>query len=186
MEQNFSKIIKNIILFGLLSSLLGILKNYIILDVFDDDVKNIAGLSSYTSLFVSIIISCIVLALVSFICFIIIDLFELKVKAIEFSSSFINFIYALILAEIIKAFLVVFVLNDELNDLIVDETFNEQFSNTNWYFLNYITENVSIIIGILIFILSFKELTQTNKLLQVVLLSFIIAISLFISNMEWI
>lgn len=186
MEQKFLKILKTIILFSLLSSLIGVLKNYIILDIFDDDVKNIAGLSSYTSLFVSIIISCIVLALVGFICFMVIDLFELKVKAIEFSFSFINFIYVLILAEIIKAFLVVFVLNDELNDLIVDETFNEQFSNTNWYFLNYITENVSIIIGILIFILSFKELTQTNKLLQVVLLSFIIAISLFISNMEWI
>lgn len=186
MEQYFSKIIKTVIIFGFLSSLLGVLKNYIILDIFDDDVKNIAGLSSYTSLFVSIIISCIILVLVSFICLIVIDLFELKVKAIDFSSAFINFIYVLMLAEMIKYFLAVFVLNDELKDLIIDETFNEQFSNTNWYFLNYMTENASIIIGILIFILSFKELTKMNKLIQIILLSIIITISLFISNIEWI
>ena len=186
MEQNFSKILKTIILFGLLSSLIGILKNYIILDIFDDDVKNIAGLSSYTSLFVSIIISCIVLALVGFTCFMVIDLFELQVKTIEFSSSFINFIYILLLAEIFKGFLVAFVLKNELNNLIVDETFEEQLRNTSWFFFNNITENISILIGILTFIISFKELTKTTKLLQVILLSITIGIGLFISNMDWI
>ncbi len=183
MEQNFSKILKTIILFGLFSCLLGILKNYIILEIFDDDVKNIAGLSSYTSLFISIIIPCIVLALVSFICFIVIDLFELEVKTIEFSSSFINFIYILILAELVKGFLVLFVLNDELNDLIVDETFNEQLSNTSWFFLNDMIENISILTGILIFIISFKGLSKRTKLLQVALLSITTGIGLFISNM---
>jgi hypothetical protein len=185
MEQNFSKIIKTIILFGLLSCLLGVLKNYIILDIFDGDVKNIAGLSSYTSLFVSIIISCIVLALVGFICFMVIDLFELQINTVEFSSSFINFIYILFLAEILKGGLVVFVLNDELNDLIVDETFEEQLKNTSWFFFNNIAENISIMIGILTFIMSFKKLTKATKLLEVILLSITIGIGLFISNMDW-
>ena len=115
----------------------------------------------------------------------VIDLFELQINTVEFSSSFINFIYILFLAEILKGGLVVFVLNDELNGLIVDETFEEQLKNTSWFFFNNIAENISIMIGILTFIMSFKKLTKATKLLEVILLSITIGIGLFISNMDW-
>jgi flagellar biosynthesis protein FlhB len=62
-EKNLLKIIIAIVFFAMLAFLAGILKNYAILNSMDENIKNVVGIASYTSLLVSLMISCIVLGL---------------------------------------------------------------------------------------------------------------------------
>lgn len=185
MEQSFSNIVKTIVFFAVLSFLTGVVKNQFILNSFDQDIRTIIGITSYTSMIVSLLISCIIFGLIAYICFIILDLTRSKIDLPEFSSAFRNFIYILMSFEIIKTILVFVILDKEFVKIAINNGFEENLKNTNWFFYNNLTEIISVLIGILVFTFSFKKISNINKLLQVFFLSIIIGVCIFLSNLKW-
>ncbi len=185
MEKDLSYIIKTIIYFGVFSLVVGVVKNSYIVSMFDEELQQIIGISSYTSMTVALLVSCMVLGLVGYIGFIILDLFKTNIDKGEFSIAYANFIYVFFFSEAVKLLLVLFVLDYEFQDLIVDDSFNEQLKHTHWYYLNSITETLTVVVGLIIFLCSFKGLLKTKKLVQVVSFSLVIGGCIFMSNMKW-
>ncbi len=186
MEKEFSNIIKTIIYFGIYALVVGVVKNSYIINMFDEELQQIIGISSYTSMTIALLISCIVLGIIGYIGFIVLDLFKANIDKGEFSIAYANFIYVFFFSEAVKLLLVLFVLDYEFQDLIVDDSFNEQLTHTHWYYLRRITETLTVIVGLIIFLCSFKGLLKTKKLVQVVSFSLVIGACIFVSNMKWI
>jgi|SRR5690554_671299 len=184
-QQKMFKVLLSIVLFGLTAYIFGFIKNFFFLKVFDEDVRQIAGLSSHISMLVSIIISCIILIIISFICFTIIELCDFSLSSIEFSNSFKNFVYILIFGEFIKTVIVIIFLDQEIEALVIDSSFTQQLEKTNWYYLNFLVEWAILIFGIFIFMFSFKGWNQYRRVREILGISIIIFISLFMTGNEW-
>lgn len=187
MEKELINYIKSVLVFAFIGLLCGIFKNYVIIDFFDENIKNLVGISSYTSMTISLIFSSIILGVIGFLCFTINDICQMKIPYRELSKASSNFIYTLLLFEIIKVVLVVIVLYDELQLIQIDETFKSKLESTNWFYYNNLAEKTSTFSALFIFLASFKINTPINykKLLNIIIMIIIIYGSLFISKMKW-
>ena len=186
MDKSYYTIIKIIFIFFLISLTSNIIKNFMILSYFDEDIKNMVGISSYASLIIGISFSCIVLVIVSYICYIVIDIFQLNIALSEFSESFQIFIYFLAIGELIKLLLAFLILDNELSFLVVDETFLKQFEATKWFHYNSLVEKCIVPLSAVVFVFSFKNLGDTKRMRNVIVLSIIILTSVIISSIKWI
>lgn len=186
MEFNLAKILKLIVFFGISASISGFIKIYLILQIFEDNLKDIAGISGYVSMLVGVITSCIILGVTAYICSILITfLKKSRVQINEFADAYNILIYILILAEVLKLFLMIIFLQDELEYLIVDENFQKTLENTNWFYFNTMVEKIFLAIGLLTFFFSFSNKRNKSKLTHIFILTFIISICLLISSIKW-
>ncbi|WP_136465846.1 hypothetical protein [Flagellimonas onchidii] len=190
-RKSLSEIVKTILIFGLTSLVCGAAKNHLILNFFNDDVKNIATFASYTTMLISLLVSCIVLGLIALVCILMFDaikfseIFTGSIELNEFSKSYQNFIYVLMSGEFIKVFLVVFYLSKELPDIDIDTTFQSQLYNTDWFFYNSVSELFILFLANIVFIISFRDITKGYRVFGIFLLSLTIGVTTYISNTSW-
>lgn len=114
----------------------------------------------------------------------VIDIFQLNIALSEFSESFQIFLYFLAIGELIKLLLAFLILDNELSFLVVDETFLKQFEATKWFHYNSLVEKCIVPLSAVVF--SFKNLGDTKRMRNVIVLSIIILTSVIISSIKWI
>lgn len=186
MDSSHYKVVKLTLIFFMISLFCNLFKNFMIVSHFNEEVKSVVGISSYTSLIVGIIFTCIILLITSYICFVVIEIFDLNISLLEFSKSFQIMIYVLALGELLKLILALAILDDELRFLTIDDTFLEQFEATKWFYYNSFIEKGIMFLSLIFFIFSFKKLNEFKRLIHIAILSFLILFSIIISSINWI
>lgn len=186
MDNTYYKIVKLIFIFFIISLFGSVFKNYMIISYFEDEVKSVVSIASYTSLIVGIIFTCIILVIISYICHMVIEIFDFNVTYSEFSESYQSLLYVLVLGEVIKLILALAILDNELINLTINEKFLEQLEATKWFYYNSLIEKGIIILGSIFFISSFKNLNEFKRVVHIVILSVLILLLIVISSIKWI
>lgn len=178
-----NRTIKLILLFGLIAFFFGMIKNFLISNLFPEQLKSIVLLSSNVSMGVSIILTCLILGVIAFVCTRVISIKGIEISEVQFGVAFNRFIITLILFEGLKILAFIFFQN-ELNNLSLDDDFSNSIINTKSLLSNKYLDIVSYIIAILVFGISFNP-SSLKEFVQTLFLSLLIIILVLVSTIKW-
>ena len=175
-----------ILIFGAISLVSGILKNHLILEAIPPDWRQITGVFSYTTMLVSLIVSCILLGLIAAICLFIRELHPLGIQGYEFAEAYNVLVQIFILGELGQLLLVILVLDLELTTFSIEMNFQEFLNQTCWAGYQRWLRYGSSGIGILGFIITFSPWRQSGeRLTSILFFAIVIGFSLGISSLPW-
>jgi len=175
MTENFSPLIKMLLIFFIISLFVSICKNEVILYVFPSEYVQIARISSITSTVIGNSVSILLLFFIFLATFFLATLLNLVLPVESFVESSKNAIIVLLFGEGFKFFLIWLFLKEEVNNFYFESEkleIESQLTQTIFYKFSNYSNIVSAMISILIFgysLIEQKVLLKTTVQITLIL-----------------
>lgn len=153
-----------------------------VLDVLDSEIIKSAKLSGYAGLITSSLFSSIVIIIISLIAYFSIQIFNLKIETKLLLNGLITSVYVLIVFEIIRVVLALFLFEDAVDKITNSESIIESLKNSEWYFYDDIVK-ISMILSTGI-IFGIETIEKNKNYLNVIILSIIVLLGFYISTIN--
>jgi hypothetical protein len=153
-----------------------------VLEILDSEIIKSAKLSGYASLITSSLFSSTVIIIIFFIAYFSIQIFNLKIDTKSLINGLITSVYILIIFEIVRVVLALFLFEDAVYKIVSSEGIIESLKNSEWYFYDDIIKILMILSTGIVFGI---EIIEKNKnYLDVIILSIIIPLGFYISTIN--
>lgn len=181
-EKKLSEFLITIFFYFISLVISGIFRLNNVLNILDNEIIESAKLSGYAGLITSSLFSTIVILLISFIAYLFIEIFELKIVTKTLIDGLIVSIYTLIVFEIIRIILTILIFDEAVNSIIDLESIIENLKSSEWYFYDNILKTLMIISTGVVF--GINTIKQNKNYLNVIILSVIIFLGFYISTLN--
>ncbi len=153
-----------------------------ILNVLDKDIVGSAKLSSYVSLVTSSVFSIIVVIVISFIAYFLIQIFDIRISTTNLINSIISSIIVLIIFELIKFGLSVVFFDKAVYQITDFNNIINSLKNSQWYYYEGIINVVMISFTGIVF--GINTSLKNKNYLDITLLSMVMIVGFYISTLN--
>jgi hypothetical protein len=153
-----------------------------VLEILDSEIIKSAKLSGYASLITSSLFSSTVIIIIFFIAYFSIQIFNLKIDTKSLIDGLITSVYILIIFEIVRVVLALFLFEDAVYKIVSSEGIIESLKNSEWYFYDDIIKILMILSTGIVF--GIETIEKNKNYLDVIILSIIIPLGFYISTIN--
>lgn len=153
-----------------------------VLEILDSEIIKSAKLSGYASLITSSLFSSTVIIIIFFITYFSIQIFNLKIDTKSLIEGLITSVYILIIFEIVRVVLALFLFEDAVYKIVSSEGIIESLKNSEWYFYDDIIKILMILSTGIVF--GIETIEKNKNYLDVIILSIIIPLGFYISTIN--
>lgn len=153
-----------------------------VLEILDSEIIKSAKLSGYASLITSSLFSSTVIIIIFFIAYFSIQIFNLKIDTKSLIEGLITSVYILIIFEIVRVVLALFLFEDAVYKIVSSEGIIESLKNSEWYFYDDIIKILMILSTGIVF--GIETIEKNKNYLDVIILSIIIPLGFYISTIN--
>jgi hypothetical protein len=153
-----------------------------VLEILDSEIIKSAKLSGYASLITSSLFSSTVIIIIFFIAYFSIQIFNLKIDTKSLIDGLITSVYILIIFEIVRVVLALFLFEDAVYKIVSSEGIIESLKNSEWYFYDDIIKILMILSTGIVF--GIETIEKNKNYLDAIILSIIIPLGFYISTIN--
>ncbi|WP_452602998.1 hypothetical protein [Pontimicrobium sp. MEBiC06410] len=183
-ENKMSKYIMYLLIYFIIVVISGVFKTNIITSVLEPEIVKPARISAYISIAVSGIFAVFLIYILSSICYFVNSLLKTKIKNITIVDALGRVILVFIGFEVVKFLMVIFMLSNDMESISLQEDLITQIENTDWFFYSKYFKYAMLLLGAYIFGVELEAKTKNVKYKNVLALSAVLFLSLFISTVK--